>query len=343
MGQGHQGSERENRHVIAVATSMRAALAATLAVATVGAAHAQSGPAAAYPARAIRVVVPFPPGGTSDILARQLGVRLTEGWGQQLVVENRAGAAGAIGAETAARAQPDGYTLLLTDVGSLLIAQLLTPKSTFDLVRDFSPITLISYSPHLMCVHPSVPVADVKSLIALAKARPDALNFASSPAGAPYMAGLMFTHRTGVRWTYITGRGGSQSVLDVASGQADVLLNGMLATLPYVKNGRLKLIAVSSETRVAALPDTPTVAETVPGFVTGSWQGLLAPAGTPPEIVAKFQGALSQVLALADVRDKLRVQGADTLATTPQEAARFLQEERERWARLIRETGYKPM
>lgn len=218
---------------------MRAArltLAALATLTVAGWALAQDA-ARTYPAHAIRVIVPFPPGGTSDILARQLGVRLTEGWGQQLVVENRAGAAGAIGAEAAARAQPDGYTLLLTDVGSLLIAQLLNPKAAFDLVRDFSPVTLISYSPHLLCVHPSVPAADVKSLIALAKARPGALNFASSPAGAPYMAGLMFSHRTGVHWTYITGRGGSQSVLDVASGQADILFNGMLATLPYVTDG----------------------------------------------------------------------------------------------------------
>jgi tripartite-type tricarboxylate transporter receptor subunit TctC len=320
----------------------RLALAALAAGAVASPALAQDA-ARSYPARAIRVIVPFPPGGTSDILARQLGVRLTEGWGQQLVVENRAGAAGAIGAEAAARAQPDGYTLLLTDVGSLLIAQLLAPKPAFDLVRDFAPITLISYSPHLACVHPSVPATDVKSLIALAKARPGALNFASSPAGAPYMAGLMFAHRTGVRWTYITGRGGSQSVLDVASGQADVLFNGMLATLPYVKNGRLKLIAVSSEKRVATLPDTPTVAETVPGFVTGSWQGLLAPAGTPPEVVAKFHAALTRVLGLPEVRDKLSAQGADTLGNSPAEAARFLQDERDRWARLIQETGYKPM
>ncbi|HWI14178.1 MAG TPA: tripartite tricarboxylate transporter substrate-binding protein [Burkholderiales bacterium] len=318
------------------------ALAALATLTIAGPALGQDA-AKAYPARAIRVVVPFPPGGTSDILARQLGVRLTESWGQQLVVENRAGAAGAIGAETAARAQPDGYTLLLTDVGSLLIAQLLSPKPAFDLVRDFAPITLVSYSPHLVCVHPSVPASDVSGLIRLAKARPGALNFASSPAGAPYMAGLMFSHRTGVRWTYITGRGGSQSVLDVASGQADVLFNGMLATLPYVKNGRLKLLAVSSERRVETLPDIPTVAESVPGFVTGSWQGLLAPVGTPPEIVAKFHAALARVLGLPDVREKLRVQGADPLGNTPPEAARFLQDERDRWARLIQETGYKPM
>jgi len=328
---------------------MRAFAYAAIAVGT-GAAYAtgtyaQNAPssAASYPSRAIRVIVPFPPGGTSDILVRQLGVRLTEGWGQQLVVENRAGAAGAIGAEAAAHAQPDGYTLLLSDVGSLLIAQLLSPKPAFDLNRDFAPITLVSYSPHLLCVHPSVPATDVKSLIALAKRRPDALNFASSPAGAPYLAGLMFSHGAGIRWMYITGRGGAQSVLDVASGQADVLFNGMLATLPYVRSGRLKLIAVSSSQRVASLPETPTVAETLPGFVTGSWQGLLAPAGTPSDIVAKFHAALARVLALPDIREKLATQGAETLAGPPAETARFLLDERSRWAQLIRETGYKPM
>lgn len=295
-----------------------------------------------YPQKTLRVIVPFPPGGTSDILARSLGVRLTEQLGQQVVVENRTGAAGQIGGEAAARAPADGYTLLLTDIGSLLIAQLLNPKPAFDLVRDFSSVTLISYSPHLLCVHPSVPVGTVKELIAAAKRRPDGFNFASSPAGAPYLAGLMFAHRTGVKWNYITGRGGSQSVLDVASGQADVLFNGMLATLPYVKNGRLKLVAVSGEKRATALPTTPTVAETLPGFVTGSWQALLAPAGTPAEATNRLAGTLARILALPDVKEKLAAQGADTLGTSSAEAQRFITTERDRWAALIRETGYRP-
>lgn len=319
---------------------MRAAIG-IIAVMAVGYA---SGVAAqtSYPQKTLRVIVPFPPGGTSDILARSLGVRLTEQLGQQVVVENRTGAAGQIGGEAAARAPADGYTLLLTDIGSLLIAQLLNPKPAFDLVRDFGAVTLISYSPHLLCVHPSVPVGSVKELIVAAKRRPDGFNFASSPAGAPYLAGLMFAHRTGVKWNYITGRGGSQSVLDVASGQADVLFNGMLATLPYVKNGRLKLVAVSGEKRATALPATPTVAETLPGFVTGSWQALLAPAGTPAEATNRLAGTLARILALPDVKEKLAAQGADTLGTSSAEAQRFLTGERDRWAALIRETGYRP-
>lgn len=322
------------RVVIGLLLAALGTLAATLG-------HAQN--PAAYPSRALRIVVPFPPGGTSDILARQLGVRLTEVWGQQIVVENRTGAAGLIGAEAAARAPADGYTLFLTDLGSLLIAQLLHPKPPVDLARDFSPIAVVSYSPHLLCVHPSVPVTTVKELIATARKRPESFSYASSPAGAPYLAGLMFAHRTGVRWNYITGRGGSQSVLDVASGQADVLFNGMLATLPYVKNGRLKLIAVSGAQRAAALPDTPTVAETLPGFVTGSWQGLLAPSGTPADNIMRVHAALARVLSLPEVRERLAVQGADTLGHTPAESSRFLAGERDRWARLIQETGYKPM
>lgn len=297
---------------------------------------------AQYPAKPIRLVVPFPAGGTSDILGRILGYRLAEKWGQQLIVDPRPGAAGAIGAEAVMRAPADGYTLLITDVGSLLINQLLHPKVAYDLTRDFAPVTLVSYSPHLFCVHPSVPAASVAEFIALAKKRPGVLNFASSPGGAPFLAGLMFAHRTGIEWTYITGRGGAQSVMDVVSGQADVLFNGMLATLPHVRSGKLKLLAVSSEQRNSALPNVPTIAESgVPGFVTGSWQGILAPRAVPAEIVSKLHADIARILALPDVKEKLAGQGADPLPAPPAEMERFLREERDRWANLIRETGYK--
>jgi tripartite-type tricarboxylate transporter receptor subunit TctC len=295
-----------------------------------------------YPAKPIRLVVPFPAGGTSDILGRILGYKLAERWGQQLIVDPRPGAAGAIGAEAAMRAPADGYTLLITDVGSLLINQILHPKVAYDLTRDFAPVTLVSYSPHLFCVHPSLPAANVAEFIALAKKRPGALNFASSPGGAPFLAGLMFAHRTGIEWTYITGRGGAQSVMDVVSGQANVLFNGMLATLPQVKSGKLRLLAVSSEQRNSALPDVPTIAESgVPGFVTGSWQGILAPRGVPTDIVSKLHTDIARILALPDVKEKLAGQGADPLPAPPAEMERFLREERDRWANLIRETGYK--
>ncbi len=316
---------------------IRALFCALLAFACC-AAQAQQG----YPSRPIRIVVPFPPGGTSDILSRTLGPKLTEKWGQPVVVESRPGAAGAIGAEVVMKSPPDGYTLLLSDVGSLLIIQVLYPKTNFDLTRDFAAITTISYSPHLLCVHPNVPVSTVPQLIALAKKRPGALNFASSPAGAPYLAGVQFAHRTGIQWEYITGRGGAQSIMDVMTGQADVLFNGMLATLPPVKSGKLRLIAVSSEKRNPALPDTPTVAESLPGFLTGSWQGVLAPAGTPPEITARLQAELARILSSPEMKERLQLQGADPLGSPPGESAKFLRDERDRFTKLVRETGYKP-
>ncbi|MDB5811984.1 MAG: transporter substrate-binding protein [Betaproteobacteria bacterium] len=295
-----------------------------------------------YPVKTIRVVVPFPPGGTSDVLGRIVGIKLTEKWGQQILIESRAGAGGMIGTELVARAQPDGYTLLLSDMRSIMIANLLHPKPTFDYIRDFAPVMEMSYSPHLLGTHPSLPVKNVKELIALAKKRPGELNFAAAIAGAPQLAGVEFANRAGIRWTYIIGRGGMQTVMDVVSGQADVMFNGMLATLPQVQSGRLKLLAVTSAKRVASLPDTPTIAESgMPGFVTGSWQGILAPAGTPPEILAKIHAEISRILSTPDIKEKLMAQGAEPLNTPPAETAKSLREERDRLVKLFQDTGYK--
>jgi tripartite-type tricarboxylate transporter receptor subunit TctC len=300
-------------------------------------------PAAAqsYPVKPIRLVVPFPPGGTSDILARLIGPRLTEKWGQQVVVESRPGAAGAIGMDAVAKSAPDGYTMILSDVGPLVILPVLYPKTPYG-VNDFAAITTISYSPHLLCVHPNVPAKTVPQLIALARQRPGGLNYASSPAGAPYLAGLQFAHRTGIQWEYITGRGGAQSIMDVMTGQADVLFNGMLATLPPVKSGRLRLLAVSSEKRHPSLPDTPTVAEFLPGFLTGSWQALLVPARTPPEIVAALNAEVSRILFTPEMKERLQAQGADPIGVPAAESQKFLRGELDRFTRLVRETGYKP-
>jgi tripartite-type tricarboxylate transporter receptor subunit TctC len=295
----------------------------------------------AYPSRPIRIVVPFPPGGTSDILSRLIGPKLTEKWGQPVVVESRPGAAGAIGVDVVAKSAPDGYTLVLSDLGTLVILPVLYPKTPYD-ANDFASITTISYSPHLLCVHPNVPASTVPQLIALARKRPGALNYASSPAGAPYLAGLQFAHRTSIKWEYITGRGGAQSIMDVMTGQADVLFNGMLATLPPVKSGKLRLIAVSSEKRHPSLPDTPAVAEFLPGFLTGSWQGILAPARTPPEIVATLNAELTRVLFSPDMKARLQAQGADPIGTPPADSMKFIRDERDRFTKLVRETGYKP-
>jgi tripartite-type tricarboxylate transporter receptor subunit TctC len=303
---------------------------------------AGTGTAQTYPGKAIRFVLPFPPGGTSDILARLIGAKLTEKWGQQIIVDSRAGAGGQIGAEMVVRAPPDGYTLLVTDMRSVLIAQLLNPKPAFDYIRDLAPVMEISYSPHMLGTHPSLPVRTVQDLVALAKRRPGELNFAAAIAGAPHLAGVAFANRAGIRWTYIIGRGGMQTVMDVMTGQADVMFNGMLATLPHVQSGRLKLLAVTSAKRVASLPDTPTIAESgMPGFLTGSWQGMLAPAGTPPEILAKLHAEITRILAAPDMKERLSSQGADALGTPPAETAAGLREERDRLLALFRETGYK--
>ena len=296
--------------------------------------------AQAYPAKPIRIVVPFPPGGTSDILSRLIGPKLTEKWGQQVVIDSRPGAAGAIGHELVAKAAPDGYTLVLSDVGPVVIVPILYPKTPYGL-QDFAPVTIISYSPHLLCVHPNVPVSTVPQLIALAKKRPGQLNYASSPAGAPYLAGLQFAHLTGIKWEYITGRGGAQSIMDVMTGQADVLFNGMLATLPPVKSGKLKLIAVSGEKRHASLPDTPAVAEFLPGFLTGSWQAIYAPARTPPDVVATLSTEITRVIFTPEMKERLQTQGADPLGGSSAASTKFLRDELGRFTKLVKETGYK--
>jgi tripartite-type tricarboxylate transporter receptor subunit TctC len=308
-------------------------VAAVLAAAT---AAAQT-----FPSKPIRVVVPFPPGGTSDILARLIGAKIAESWGQQLIVDNRPGANGNIGAELVARAVPDGYTIILMDVGNLAISPSVFQKLPFDILKDFAPVTTVSYSPHLLTTHPSVPVKSVKELIALAKAHPGKLNYPTGLGGAPHLAGLMFAQRTGIKWVYIPTKGGTQSIHAVATGEGDVLFLGMLQSLPHVNIGKLKLIAVSSEQRLPRLPATPTVAETLPGFVTGSWQGILAPPRTPPEVLARLNSEVVRILNLSDMKEKLSSQGTTPLTNSPQEMGKWLADEKDRWAKLIKDTGFK--
>lgn len=296
-----------------------------------------------YPSKPIRVIVPYPPGGTSDILTRLIGAKLTESWGQQVIADNRSGASGNIGAALTARSAPDGYTLLLTDVGNLTISSVVFSKLPFNLLEDFAPVTTISYSPHLLAAHPSVPAKTTKELIALAKSRPGKLNFATALGGSPHLAGINFAQRTGINWVYVPTKGGSQSSYAVAIGDSDVLFLGILQTLPQVNIGKLKIIAVSSEQRLPNLPNTPTVAETagLEGFVTGSWQGMLAPARTPPDVIAKLNGEVTRILRLPDVRQTLDSQGTTPLPASPQDTGRWLAAERERWAKVVRESGFR--
>ena len=295
-----------------------------------------------YPNKPIRIIVPYAAGGTSDILARQIGPRITEAWGQPVIVENKPGANGNVGAEFVAKSAPDGYTMLLADIGALCISPSVFPHLPFDPRKDFAPVVMVSYSPHVLAVHPSVPVNSVQELIAYAKANPGKLNFAiSGIGGAPHLAGIEFAQRTGVNWAYIPYKGGSQAVADVVGGQANVLFNGMLATWPSVTGGRLKALAISSSKRVASAAGTPTVAETLPGFETGSVQGVVAAAGTPREIVAKLNAEFTRVLGNPDIKDKLAAQGTEVRADTPESFGAFIRNETARWAKVVKDSGAK--
>jgi tripartite-type tricarboxylate transporter receptor subunit TctC len=313
-------------------------LVAVLACALASAVHAQS-----YPSKPIRLVVPYAAGGTSDILARQIGPKLGEAWGQPVVVENRTGANGNVGADFVAKSEKDGYTLLLTDVGGLVISASVYPKLPFDPSKDFSPVVMVSYSPHVLAVHPSVGVNSVKELVEKAKAQPGKLNFAvSGIGGAPQLAGIEFAQRAGVQWTYIPYKGGSDAVAAVAAGHADVLFNGMLATWPTVQGGRLRALAISSGQRVPSAPDTPTVAEQgMPGFETGSFQGIVGPAGISRDTVSKLNSELARILNSEDMKQRFAKLGTEVRTGTPESLGQWLRVEQARWAKVVRESGVK--
>ena len=296
-----------------------------------------------YPSRPIRIIVPYPAGGTSDILARSIGQKLSEAWSQPILVENKPGANGNVGADFVAKAPPDGYTLLLADIGALAISPSVYPMLPFDPTKDFAPVTMVAYSPHILVVHPSIPASSVNDLVALAKAKPGKLNFAiSGLGGAPHLAGVDFALRTGIDWVYIPYKGGAQAIADVAGGQADVTLNGMLATYPLVQGARLKLLAVSSAKRMSAIPDVPTIAESgIAGFESGSWQGVVAPAGTPREVVAKLNAQIGRIVNTPEMRDNLGKQGADVRTNTPDEFAAFIRSEMAKWAKVVKDANVK--
>ena len=294
-----------------------------------------------YPGKPIRIVVPYAAGGTSDILARQIGPKLTDAWGQPVVVENKPGANGNVGADFVAKSAPDGYTLLLTDLGGLVISASVYPKLPFNPSKDFTPVVMVSYSPHVLAVNPDVEVKNVKELVALAKAWPGKLNFAvSGIGGAPQLAGIEFAQRMGIDWTYIPYKGGADAITGVIGRQAHVLFNGMLATWPHVTGGRLRAIAISSAKRMAGAPDTPTVAEQgLPGFETGSFQGVVGPLGIPRETVAKLNAQLIKVLNTAEMKERFAKQGTDVRTDTPESLGKWMSAEQAKWAKVVKESG----
>ena len=295
----------------------------------------------AWPSKPIKLIVPYPPGGSSDIIARSIGQLISEELKQPVVIENKPGANGNLGADFVAKSAPDGYTLLLCDVGALAISPSVYTKLPFDPSKDLRGVTMLAYSPHLLVVHPSVKANNLKELVALSKTSD--LNFAVTATGsAPHLAGVEVERATGAKWVYVPYKGGVQAIQDTVGGQTQVLMNGMLATLPHVQSGKLKLLGVSKGTRMPLIGDTPTIAEQgVPGFESGTWQGVRVARGTPDAIVQRLNKELIAVIRSADIRSRLAGQGAEVVTMTPAEEEQFFAKERARWAKVVSAANIK--
>jgi tripartite-type tricarboxylate transporter receptor subunit TctC len=291
-----------------------------------------------YPQKPLRMVVPFAPGGTTDIVARLLSAKLAEPLGQPVVVENRPGANGIVGSEVVARAAPDGYTLLMGYLGNLAINPSIYAKLSYDPVRDYAPVTLVASTTQAIVVHPSLPAKTIPELIALARARPGQLNYASAGIGAPsHLSGELFKQMAGIDMVHVPYKGGGALMADLISGQVLISFGGLAAALPHVKSGKLRLLAVASGTRAAAVPDVPAVAETVPGFDVPSWLGVLAPAGTPREIVHRLHTEIAKVLAQPDIKERLAMEGGEAIAGDPEKFAAYLKSEIAKWERVVKD------
>ena len=289
----------------------------------------------AWPSKPIRLVVPYPPGGSSDIIARSIGQLISQELKQPVVIENKPGANGNLGAELVARAQPDGYTWLLCDLGALAISPSVYTKLAFDPSKDLRGAAMLAYSPHMLVVHPSVQASNLKELVELSKKQD--LNFAVTATGsAPHLAGVELARVTGAKWVDVPYKGGVQSVQDTVAGQTQVLMNGMLATYPHVQSGKLKLLGISKDSRMPLIADVPTLAEQgAKGFASGTWQGVVVPAKTPDAVVQRINQALLSAIRTPDVRARLTGQGAEVVTMTPADTDRFFNAERQRWRTVV--------
>lgn len=294
-----------------------------------------------WPTRPIQLIVPFPPAGTTDIIARLVAERLTRALGQTVVVDNRAGAGGIIGAAQVAKATPDGYTLLLGSSGPISISPSLPVKPKYDPLHDFQPISLIATVPTMLVVNPKLPVKTVDELIAYARAHPGKLNFASTGVGAtPHLAGEMFKKMAQIDIRHVPYKGSAPALTDLIGGQVDLMFEQISAALPFVRDNRLRALAVGSAQRVAALPYLPSVSESgLPGFDVVSWFGILAPSGTPATVVRRLHDELARITSQRDVQEKLTSLGAEPQASTPQAFAKRIAAEIPQWAKVILQSG----
>ena len=316
---------------------MRWLLALTLAFAA-SVAQPQS-----YPSRPVKLVVPFAPGGSADLVGRLLAQQLSESWGQAVVVENKGGASGMLGNEYVAKSAPDGYTLTVGTLGPFAVNQTLYEHVPYDNIRDFAPITLTGLSSHILVAHPSVPVQNVGELIALARRKPGQLTFASSGTGnATHLTFELFKARAGIDIVHVPYKGGGPAMADLVGGQVLFSFASMASAVPFVRSGRLRALAASGGERSALFPDVPTVAESgLPGFASEVWQGILAPAKTPPDIVRLLNSEIARILALPEVKAKLVAAGFDAKPSTPEWFGQFIQAETVKWARLLKGIGIK--
>jgi tripartite-type tricarboxylate transporter receptor subunit TctC len=304
-----------------------------------------AGPVASqpYPAKPIRMIIGFPPGGGTDIIGRIVAQRLSEVLGQQILPDNRGGAAGQIAAELAAKAPPDGYTVMMAHIAAISILPSLIAKLPYDPQKDFAPISLVAIGPNLLVVHPSVPARSVKELIALAKARPGQLTYASPGSGSvQHLAGELFNLEAGVKMVHVPYKGSGQSIVDLVAGYVQLNFDSVPPVLPHVRSGRLRALAVTSEKRFSILPDIPTVTESgVAGFDLSTWWGLVAPGAVSKDVIARLEAETVKLLRQPDVKERIAFAGADTVGNTAEEFAAFIRAERAKYARIVKDANIR--
>ena len=308
-----------------------------LLVAAAGAAQAQ-----AYPVKAVRLVVPFAAGGSTDIIGRTVAQKLNEIWGQPVLVDNRPGGSTVIGTDVVAKSAPDGHTLLVTPAPFTIVPSLIA-KLPYDPAKDFEPITLINTTPLVVVVHPGVPAKSVKDLIALAKAKPGTINYGSSGSGGSnHLAGELFNALAGVRMVHVPYKGNAPALTDLLGGHVDLVFNGLTSAMPLIKSGKLRALAVTSIKRTGSLPDMPTLDELgLKGFQAVAWNGLSAPARTPKDIIAKINADVLKVVRSPELAERLRAEGSDPVGNSPEQYAAFLRDEIAKWSKVIKFAGVK--
>lgn len=299
--------------------------------------------AQAFPSKPVKLVIPFPPGGPLDLAGRAIGQKLQDAWGQPVVIENRPGAGGNIGADAVAKAAPDGYTLVMGALSTHAVNPHLFAKMPYDALKDFAPVTLVAVTPNVLVLNPAVPASNVRELIALAKASPGKLSFASGSNGsAGHLAGELFKTLAGIDIVHVPYKGGAPAMQDLLGGQVQFMFDNLANSTAQLKAGKLKAFAVTTSRRSAFAPELPTMAEAgVPGFDISTWYGILAPANTPPDIVKKLNAEIVRILASDDMRDKLKAQGAEPSPTSPEEFAAFIRAEWTKYAKIVKDSGAK--